>query len=64
MLQIYKYILIIAIVISSPIAWATDFTASSSEDINKYGNILDFSECIQEQDQWCWAATTQCVLKY
>jgi hypothetical protein len=49
MLRLYKYILIIAIVISS------SYT---------YGDVLDFPECIQEQDQWCWAATTQCVLQY
>lgn len=25
---------------------------------------LRIKECLQEQDQWCWAAATQCILDY
>jgi hypothetical protein len=28
------------------------------------GQVLDVPEVIQEQDQWCWAAVSSCVLNY
>jgi hypothetical protein len=29
-----------------------------------YGQILDVPEVVQEQTEWCWAATSTCVLNY
>jgi hypothetical protein len=28
------------------------------------GQILDVPEIVQEQTEWCWAATSTCVLNY
>ncbi len=33
-------------------------------NINLFSQYLRVPETIQEQDQWCWAATSSCVLKY
>jgi len=29
-----------------------------------FSQVLDMELCEQEQNQWCWAATSQCVLRY
>ncbi len=30
----------------------------------QYAQVLSVPECIQEEDQWCWAGSSQAVLKY